>query len=239
MARPLVRKNSGSTRPLPARSPGTLGGSIEQRIPRCRRCPRLAGFLADSRTKRPDYWNRPVPGFGDPHAWLVIVGLAPGLHGANRTGRPFQGDASGEWLYGSLERAGHWDGERLRGAYIVNAVKCVPPANRPTGEEITRCAPWLAEEFERLDRARVVVALGQIAHRAVLRTWEQTPLSHHPFGHGVVHRFPGRPALLSSYHPSRQNTNTGTLTRAMWGRIWTRAARFAPEPHPGKRGRRR
>lgn len=202
---------------------------IERDIPRCRRCPRLGAFLADSRTRRPDYWNRPVPGFGDRRAWLVIVGLAPGLHGANRTGRPFQGDASGEWLYGSLGRAGFWDGERLRGAYIVNAVKCVPPANQPTGAEQTQCRPWLVEELAGLRQARLVVSLGGIAHRAVLRAWGMAPLSHWPFGHGALHRIPGHPALLASYHPSRQNTNTGTLTRAMWGRIFARASRFAPE----------
>lgn len=207
---------------------GTLA-EIERRIPRCRRCPRLAGFLADSRERNPAYWNRPVPGFGDRRAWLVIVGLAPGMHGANRTGRPFQGDASGEWLYGSLGRTGHWDGERLRGAYIVNAVKCVPPANKPVAAEIDACRPWLVEEFAGLRDARVVVALGRIAHQAVLRTWGMAPLAAFPFAHGSLHRIAGRPPLLSSYHPSRQNTNTGTLTRTQWGRIWSRAARFAPE----------
>ncbi|NNL68257.1 MAG: uracil-DNA glycosylase [Myxococcales bacterium] len=207
---------------------GTLA-ETERRIPRCRRCPRLAGFLAESRTRNPGYWNRPVPGFGDRRAWLVIVGLAPGMHGANRTGRPFQGDASGEWLYGSLGRAGLWDGERLRGAYIVNAVKCVPPANKPVAAEMDACRPWLVEELAGLDRARVVIALGRIAHQAVLRTWGMAPLSAWPFAHGGLHRIAGRPPLLSSYHPSRQNTNTGTLTRTLWGRIWSRAARFAPE----------
>jgi uracil-DNA glycosylase family 4 len=209
---------------------------LERRIPRCRRCPRLSAFLADSRARNPGYWNRPVPGFGDRRAWLVVVGLAPGLHGANRTGRPFQGDASGEWLYASLGRAGLWDGERLRGAYIVNAVKCVPPGNRPVADEIVRCRPWLDGELAALGRARVVVALGRIAHAAVLRAWDVAPLSRHPFAHGSLHRLDGRPALLSSYHPSRQNTNTGTLTPAMWGAIWRRARRFAPSrPAAGAR----
>ena len=203
-------------------------GALERAIPRCRRCPRLSAFLADARRRHPGYWNRPVPGFGDRRAWLVVVGLAPGLHGANRTGRPFQGDASGDWLYGSLGRAGLWNGQRLRGAYIVNAVKCVPPANRPVAAEIAACRPWLADELRALGRARVVVALGRIAHEAVLRTWEVAPLSRHPFGHGALHRIEGRPPLLSSYHPSRQNTNTGTLTPAMWGAIWRRARQFAP-----------
>ncbi len=200
--------------------------SLESRIPRCRRCPRLVSFLADCRDRHPDYWARPVPGFGDRRAWLVVVGLAPGMHGANRTGRPFQGDASGDWLYGSLGRAGWWDGERLRGVYIANAVKCVPPQNKPSADEIGACRPWLARELDALDRARVVIALGRIAQQAVLRAWDVAPLSAHPFAHAAWTRLPGRPPLLSSYHPSRQNTNTGTLTPAMWAGIWRRARRY-------------
>ena len=203
---------------------------LERKILRCRRCPRLTAFLAESRGRNPDYWNRPVPGFGDPRAWLLIVGLAPGMHGANRTGRPFQGDASGEWLYASLGRMGLWDGERLRGAYIVNAVKCVPPGNKPVASELERCRPWLGDELAGLATARIVVALGQIAHRAVLRSWGISPLSRFPFGHGALHRIPGRRPLLASYHPSRQNTNTGTLTRPMWNGIWRRARRFEATP---------
>jgi len=201
---------------------------LEREIPACRRCPRLASFLAESRRRHPDYWSRPVPGFGDARAWLVVVGLAPGMHGANRTGRPFQGDGSGAWLYGSLGRAGLWDGRRLRGAYIVNAVKCVPPGNRPTADELARCRPWLADELDALPRARLVLALGRIAHEAVRRAWHATPLADHPFGHGALAHIPGRPPLLASYHPSRQNTNTGTLTPAMWGGIWRRVRRFDP-----------
>ena len=121
---------------------------LEREVPGCAECPRLADFLAGLRTRHPSYWNRPVPGFGDRGAWLVIVGLAPGLHGANRSGRPFFMDASGEWLYGELGRRGLWDGERLRGAYIVNAVKCVPPGNRPSTDEQLRCQPWLVRELE-------------------------------------------------------------------------------------------
>src|SRR5512145_1630142 len=143
--------------------------NLERAIPGCTRCPRLAGFLAELRVRHADYWNRPVPGFGDRAAWLAIVGLAPGMHGANRSGRPFFMDASGEWLYGELERRRLWDGERLRGAYIVNAVKCLPPGNRPTTDEQQRCRPWLERELAALDRARVVLALGRIAHAAVLR----------------------------------------------------------------------
>ncbi len=201
-------------------------GRLEREIPACSACARLAGFLASLRTRHPDYWNRPVPGFGDRAAWLVIVGLAPGLHGANRSGRPFFSDASGVWLYGELARRSLWDGERLDGAYIVNAVKCVPPGNRPTADEQARCQPWLERELEALEGARVVLALGRIAHGAVLRCWGVRPLARHPFVHGRVEHLPGRPALVASYHPSRQNTNTGVLTRAMWRGVFARATRL-------------
>jgi uracil-DNA glycosylase family 4 len=200
---------------------------IEREVLECARCPRLAAFLAECRALHPDYWARPVPGFGDPDAPLVIAGLAPGYHGANRSGRPFWLDASGVWLYGELERRGLWNGERLRGAYIVNAVKCVPPGNRPTGGEQDECLSFLARELDALRAARVVLALGSIAARAVLRSWSVRPLAPHPFAHGALHRIPGRPALLCSYHPSRQNTNTGVLTRAMWRRVLGRALRAA------------
>jgi uracil-DNA glycosylase family 4 len=202
---------------------------LERRIPACRRCPRLAAWLREARARHPGYWNRPVPGFGDPRAWLVVVGLAPGFHGANRTGRPFQGDASGEWLYASLARAGLWDDRRLRGAYIANAVKCVPPGNRPQAEECHACRPWLEAELLALSRARLVLALGRIAHEAVLRSFGVERRSDFPFAHGALHRVPGRPALLASYHPSRQNTNTRTLTPAMWNAIWRQVGRFEPE----------
>ena len=200
---------------------------LEREIPACSNCSRLAGFLASLRTRHPEYWNRPVPGFGDRAAWLVIVGLAPGMHGANRSGRPFFMDASGEWLYGELERRGLWDGARLDGAYIVNAVKCVPPANLPTTDERLRCQPWLERELAALEGARVVLALGRIAHGAVLRSWGVRPLARHPFAHGRVEKLPGRPALLASYHPSRQNTNTGVLTQKLWREVFARAFRLA------------
>ena len=200
---------------------------IEREVPNCVRCPRLSGFLADLRTRHADYWNRPVPGFGDRRPWLVIVGLAPGMHGANRSGRPFFMDASGEWLYGELERRGLWDGERLDGVYIANAVKCVPPQNRPSTAEQACCRPWLARELEALGGARVILALGQIAWQSVLRCFDVRPLARHPFAHGARLALSRRPALLASYHPSRQNTNTGVLTRAMWRAIFTRAERLA------------
>lgn len=210
---------------------------LEREIPECSECPRLAGFLAELRARHPEYWNRPVPGFGDRGAWLAIVGLAPGLHGANRSGRPFYMDASGEWLYGELSRRGLWDGERLEGVYILNAVKCVPPGNRPTSAEQERCRPWLELELAALSRLRVVLALGRIAHVAVLRAFRARPLARTPFAHGNVAQLPGRPALVSSYHPSRQNTNTGVLTAAMWRRAFERAVRVA-RPQRTSRGSR-
>lgn len=200
---------------------------IERAVVDCDRCERLAGYLRELRSAHADYWNRPVPGFGDRDARLVIVGLAPGRHGANRSGRPFYLDASGEWLYGELERRGLWNGRRLRGVYILNAVKCCPPQNRPLGAERDSCRPWLERELGALTTARVVLALGAIAHTAVLKCWGVTPLSHHPFSHGAVHRWDMRPILLSSYHPSRQNTNTGVLTRRMWSGLVRRALRLA------------
>jgi uracil-DNA glycosylase family 4 len=200
---------------------------IERQVPECARCRRLVRYLSETRARHPDYWCRPVPSFGDRNPWLVIVGLAPGLHGANRSGRPFYLDASGEWLYGELERRGLWDGRRLRGVYIVNAVKCVPPHNRPLKAELDACRAWLAAELAELGGARVVLALGAVAHAAVLKTWQVRPLSRCPFRHGAVYRLPDRPTLLASYHPSRQNTNTGVLTGAMWSRIFGRATALA------------
>jgi uracil-DNA glycosylase family 4 len=210
------------------RAPEALA-ELRGRIVRCTRCPRLVAHLRECRARHPDYWARPVPGFGDPQAWLAIVGLAPGYHGANRSGRPFWLDASGIWLYGELERHGMWDGERLRGAYILNAVKCVPPANRPSREEEDACRPWLAAEMEQLRSTRLVLALGSVAHRAVLQVWDVRPRARHPFAHGALHRIDGRPPLLASYHPSRQNTNTGVLTRRMWSAVFRRARSLAGE----------
>ena len=196
---------------------------IVREVARCSRCPRLGRYLEELRARFPDYHNAPVGGFGDPEAWLVVVGLAPGLHGANRSGRPFFMDASGEWLYGALERNGLWDGAALDGTYIVNAVKCVPPQNRPRSDGFERCRAWLTLELEALRNAEVVLTLGALAHGSVLKLWDLRPLSRFPFRHGAVYRTEGRPALLASYHPSRQNTNTGRLTRPMWSRIFARA----------------
>ena len=201
---------------------------IERSVPDCTRCPRLVDYLRELRGRFPDYWCRPVPGLGDRRPWMVIVGLAPGLHGANRSGRPFWLDASGRWLYDELERHGLWDGKRLSGTYILNALKCVPPQNRPSAQELEVCRSWLDEELAALAGARVVVALGAIAHRSVLKSWGVRPLSRYPFTHGARARIEGRPTLLTSYHPSRQNTQTGVLTPAMWRGIFRRALQESP-----------
>jgi uracil-DNA glycosylase family 4 len=193
----------------------------------CKECVRLGEYLDVQRQRYPDYWNRPVPSFGDPRAPLAIVGLAPGLHGANRSGRPFYMDASGEWLYGELERLGVWNGSRLSGALILNVVKCVPPQNRPLTEEVDRCRTWLSREFEALRDVRIVLALGAIAHRSLLALFGARPFARYPFRHGGLYRLPDRPILLSSYHPSRQNTNTGVLTRRMWSSILRKAVRLS------------
>jgi uracil-DNA glycosylase family 4 len=192
------------------------------------------------------YWGRPVPGFGDPAARLVLLGLAPGAHGSNRTGRQFTGDASGAVLFPALHRAGladrpdsvrRGDGLRLRGVWITAAVRCVPPGNKPTREELGRCRPWLAEDLRRLPAARVVLALGAVAHDAyleLLRTrGARLVKARWRFAHGRVHRldeaYPEADALalVDGYHPSFQNTNTGVLTASMLDAVLGDAATLA------------
>ena len=181
------------------------------------------------------YWGKAVPGFGDPRARLLIVGLAPGAHGANRTGRMFTGDRSGDWLYGALHRAGfanqpasssRGDGLELHDAYITAAVRCVPPANRPTAEEGRACAPFLETELDLLERVRVVVALGGIAWNRTLATLArrgyEVPKPRPKFGHGAEVAT-GALTVLGSYHPSQQNTFTGRLTAKMFDAVWSRA----------------
>lgn len=194
-------------------------------IHHCERCPRLAEFLAGSRQSHPAYWSRPVSGFGDPEARLVMLGLAPGFHGANQHGRVFTGDDSGRWLWGALHELevcsvpnctrGDQPVE-LRGVYISNAVRCVPPQNRPTTDELNVCRDFLQRELELLPEVRVVLALGKLAHDSYLKLRGEK-LAAFPFGHGRVHHLgsPG-PLLVDSYHPSRQNTNTGVLKWEMW-----------------------
>jgi uracil-DNA glycosylase family 4 len=208
---------------------------INDRVIRCRRCPRLVRYLAEIRREHDDFWCRPVPGFGDANARILLLGLAPGRGGSNRTGRMFTGDASGAFLFAALHRWGlasaplpvdREDGLRLRDAYITAVVRCAPPKNRPTPEEIRRCLPFAGEEIRALRNLRVVVALGRIAHDGYLR-WIDRRLSAHPFGHGAVHRPPDAIPLIDSYHPSRQNTQTGRLTEAMFDRVLREAVRLA------------
>lgn len=197
----------------------------------CPRCPRLVAFREALQQEYPDWWNAPVPAFGDPDAWLVIVGLAPGKHGANRTGRPFTGDFAGELLYQTLLKFGlaqgsygaHIDdGLRLDGVIICNSVKCLPPENKPLPEEISNCRPFLSSQLDALRRARVFVALGQIAHQSAVRTLGGK-LSAHKFGHLAEHRFAGGEVLIDSYHCSRYNQNTGRLTAPMFEAVFARA----------------
>ena len=188
----------------------------------CIDCPRLAGFLAGVRGSRPDYHARPVPAFGDPRARLLIVGLAPGMHGANRTGRPFTGDYAGILLYETLHAFGFGsrpvsesadDGLVMTDCRITNAVKCLPPANKPEPGEIKTCNPYLAGELKASPDVRVILALGLVAHKAVLMALglRQSALV---FGHGVRHPLPDGRVLIDSYHCSRYNTQTRRLTRA-------------------------
>ncbi len=211
--------------------------ALNEALVACRRCSRLVAHReAVAREKRRAfrdqvYWGRPVPGFGDPEGWLLILGLAPGAHGSNRTGRMFTGDASGDFLYPALHRAGFAsqpqataadDGLSLRGCYITAVLRCVPPGNRPTAAELAACRPWLAAELEHLPNLRVVLALGRIAHEGFLRL-RGLRLRAYPFRHGAAHRLPDGLWLLDSYHVSRQNTQTGRLTREMFDRVLARA----------------
>ena len=203
--------------------------------PGCRLCPRLAAYLDEVGARNPDYFARPVPAFGDPGARLLIVGLAPGYHGANRTGRPFTGDHAGILLYQTLHRLGLAsaplsesvdDGLRLMGCRITNAVKCLPPANKPVGQEVRNCNRFLAAELSRLPEQAVVLALGKIAHDAVVRA-SGFKLNAWRFAHGMVHELPERPRLVDSYHCSRYNTQTRRLTAAMFEIVVARAATMA------------
>jgi uracil-DNA glycosylase family 4 len=194
----------------------------------CPLCPRLAGFRAIQRAAHPEWFNAPVPPFGAMTAELLIVGLAPGLRGANRTGRPFTGDYAGDLLYATLRKFGlatgeyaahSGDGLALDRVRITNAVRCVPPQNKPETAEIAACRPFLAAEFAALPRLRAVLALGAIAHHAVLAAKGQRRAAF-PFTHGALHRLPDGLLLADSYHCSRLNTNTGTLTPEMFEAVF-------------------
>ena len=194
----------------------------------CPLCPRLVAFRRECRGEFPDWWNAPVPAFGDRQAWLAIIGLAPGKHGANRTGRPFTGDFAGDLLYATLVKLGLAEGEyradpddglRLKSAVILNAVKCLPPANKPEPGEIATCRNYFEAALAALPKVRVLVALGQIAHVAAAKALGVKP----SFGHGSEVQAPDERVLLSSYHCSRYNQNTGRLDRAMFERVFERA----------------
>lgn len=197
----------------------------------CPLCPRLVDFRHACRTEYPEWWNAPVPAFGDPDAWLGIIGLAPGKHGANRTGRPFTGDFAGDLLFATLAKFGLTtgayasrpdDGFALKGAVIINAVKCLPPENKPTPQEIATCRQFLAAQVGELPSVRVFVALGQIAHNSALKLFGVSP-SKAKFGHLAEHRLPDGRVLIDSYHCSRYNQNTGRLTAEMFEAVFERA----------------
>ncbi|MGB6230181.1 MAG: uracil-DNA glycosylase [Litorimonas sp.] len=196
----------------------------------CRRCPRLFGFLEDCRERLPFHFNGPVPSFGDTHAELLIVGLAPGLNGANKTGRPFTGDAAGDLLYPALAAHGFSngrfdaridDGLALRRAMITNAVRCVPPQNKPVGAEVNTCRDYLVAQIEALSKLRVLLCLGKISHDSTVRALGGK-VAREKFAHGSEYQLGGY-TVLSSYHCSRYNTNTGRLTEAMFFEVFAQA----------------
>lgn len=198
---------------------------------RCQRCPRLVEFLAQGKREYPDYHCGPVAPFGDAHARLIVVGLAPGFHGANATGRPFTGDYAGLLLYSTLHKYGFGsqpesvsrdDGLVLINTRITNAVKCVPPENKPTPAEIKTCSSFISAELQSLQPGSVIVALGTIAHGAVLKAFN-LKLANHKFAHAAEHDLPNQHRLIDSYHCSRYNTNTGRLTETMFHQVFARA----------------
>jgi uracil-DNA glycosylase family 4 len=224
----------------PVQDPTPELARLTDEIVRCRRCPRLVAWREEvARRKRAafadeTYWGRPVPGFGDPTAAVVLVGLAPAAHGGNRTGRAFTGDRSGDWLFASLWRTGFAnqptstdldDGLELSGAYIIAAVRCAPPKNAPTPAERDRCLPYLRRELALVGPVRVAVALGGFAYQVIATELGIRPRPR--FGHGVEVRSPDGIWVLCSYHPSQQNTFTGTLTEEMTDDIFRRARQLA------------
>jgi uracil-DNA glycosylase len=210
----------------------------------CQRCPRLRHYLATLPPRRgltrDDYWSAPVPGYGDPAARVLLVGLAPGAHGANRTGRPFTGDGAGDFMYPLLHQAGFAsqptvvaadDGLLLRDLFISNAVRCAPPDNKPTPVEFANCRPYLQQDVAALPNLRVVLALGREAFLSCLRLFQQQgaikTLADYPFGHGARHLLPGGVLLLASYHTSRYNVQTGRINAQMFLQVLTEAKEWA------------
>jgi len=220
---------------MPFASPADFSPIPEAEAPRnCPLCPRLVALREQLRSEHPSWWNAPVPAFGDPGAWLAIVGLAPGRRGANRTGRAFTGDYSGEIFYSTLLKFGLAEGEyrgeaedgvRLVGTVVLNAVKCLPPANRPLPIEVSTCRNYLEASLAALPSVKVVLTLGQIAFASALKAMQLGTSAK--FAHGAEMRVPGGRALLASYHCSRQNTNTGRLTREMFEGVFERALLLA------------
>ncbi|HEV3152500.1 MAG TPA: uracil-DNA glycosylase [Candidatus Baltobacteraceae bacterium] len=226
--------------------------AIQRAVVRCTKCPELRTYCrqvaAEKKRAYRDwtYWGKPVPAFGDPSARVMLVGLAPGAHGSNRTGRMFTGDASGDFLYPALYRAGFAsqesavsadDGLVLRDCIITAALRCAPPQNKPTPEELRRCYPYLLREVDVLDRVRVIVGLGAIGTKAAIDALRDCGFALEPprpqFGHGVettARRESRTVTIVASFHPSRQNTNTGKLTRAMFDAIFTRARAILESP---------
>jgi uracil-DNA glycosylase len=222
--------------------------NLNREVIACTRCPRLVAYRQQvAREKRRayrdlEYWGKPVPGFGDPNARVLVLGLAPGAHGSNRTGRPFTGDASGNFMYPVLHEIGFAsqplatdrnDGLTLRDLYITAAVRCAPPDNKPLPKELANCAPYLDRELHGLKKAKVIVALGKIAFDAYLTHLKQLGFIERRraflFQHGAKYKIPDGRTLLASYHPSNQNTQTGKLTRAMFVQIFKEATRLADE----------
>jgi uracil-DNA glycosylase family 4 len=232
--------------------------ALEREITVCRKCPRLVEYREEiARTKRRayrdwTYWGRPVPGFGDSKASLAVIGLAPAAHGANRTGRMFTGDRSGDFLYAQLHREGFanqaesksaGDGLALQGVFISAVIRCAPPGNKPLPDEIRNCSPYLERELALL-RPRAVLTLGGIAFNTYLRLLKSQGLidsrAHYRFSHGASFVLPGKlPRLFASYHPSQQNTQTGRLTPSMFARVLQQIRRFLAEPRDeGSSGKR-
>ena len=228
------------------RSTGEVSlGALQQTVVSCRRCPRLVEYREDVAAKKRrmymdwDYWGKPLPSLGDPGARVLIIGLAPAAHGGNRTGRMFTGDRSGDLLMGTLHAFGFAsspvsrsrdDGLELHDAYVTAALRCAPPANRPTRNELANCQPFLLRELALLSKVRVVVALGRIGFDTYIGTLAArglTPPSPRPrFGHLALHEMPDGVTLISSYHPSRQNTQTGRLTTEMFEDVFRTARRL-------------
>jgi uracil-DNA glycosylase len=202
----------------------------------CGLCPRLAAYRASNRTAHPDWFNAPVPSWGDQNAWLIIVGLAPGVQGANRTGRPFTGDYAGDLLYATLLKFGLAtgpylqradDGLTLNGCFIVNSVRCVPPENKPTPAEIHTCRPFLIDQIKSMPKLRLMIALGTIAHQSALKA-VGAKLPKHKFAHNAVHELHTGLTLIDSYHCSRYNTNTKRLSVEMFEQVFESALKLRP-----------